>query len=115
MCKYENTTNKVAIQKQITRLDAPDTATAVMDMIDTICEEAETKEDPVSHWLSLLKDREITASTVSGKHAFPLIEIYPSFKKRVGGEDRLFLEIRKTDIEGKIEVEVKAAGISSHK
>ncbi len=109
MCKYQNKTDKEAIGKKIAKLDQPDNATAVMDIIDQICRDEEVKPDRVSQWLNLLRSHGVEVGIVGGKHAFPLIEIYPSGTKGAGKEDRMFLEIRDTD------VEVTGAGLGRHK
>lgn len=110
MCKYENKTDKEAIEKKIAKLlELPDNATAVMAAIDRICEGEEVENDRVSQWLRLLREAHIEAGIVAGKHPFPLIEIYPNGTKGPGKGDRMFLEIRDTD------VEVIGAGLARHK
>ena len=106
MCKYQNKTNKGAIEKQIKDLERPDNATIVMNMIDAICEREEIKQDRASQWFNLFHKEGVEVAKISGKHDFPLIEIYPSGRKV---EDRMIFEIRDT------EVEVLGAGHARHK
>lgn len=106
MCKYRNETNKKKINKQIEQLGDEESAKAVIQMIEQICEEVKIEGDPMVQWLGLLNDRGVRAGKYKG--SLPWVEIYPSDTHGVGRHDRLVLRI------GAEEVEVLEAGKSSH-
>lgn len=106
MCKYRNETNKKKVGKQIDQLGDEDSARAVMQLIEDLCDAEKIEADPMVHWLRLLNERGLRAAKYKG--SLPLIEIYPSDTQGPGRHDRMVLRVSAT------EVEVMEAGKSSH-